>query len=135
MARLFEQLAQDPDRETLGRLLHAWEGEFGDSPKMVREAVDGSVFGVAGTGEELREVLREIAEERGEVNRRRLGRWIARHQGRIVDGLKFEKASGTTSAERWHVKSVMLVKSVPFLAPSESGSLFVHEEESASCAM
>ena len=109
VARLFEQLAQDPDRETLGRLLHAWEGEFGDSPKMVREAVDGSVFGVAGTGEELREVLREIAEERGEVNRRRLGRWIARHQGRIVDGLKFEKASGTTSAERWHVKSVMLV--------------------------
>ena len=58
---------------------------------------------------QLREVLREVADERGEINRRRLGKWIARHQGRIVDGLRFERASGTTSAERWQVKAVALV--------------------------
>jgi hypothetical protein len=38
-------------------------------------------------------------------NRAKLGKWIARHQGRIVDGLKFERESGTTSAERWIAKS------------------------------
>ena len=117
-ARVFEQLAQDPDRETLGRLMHAWRGVFGNTPAMIREVVDKTI-GISNS-EELREALREVAEERGEINRYRLGRWIARHQGRIVDGLRFEKASGTTSAERWHVKSVMSVKSVSIPEPTES---------------
>jgi hypothetical protein len=108
--RVFEQLAQDPDRETLGRLLHAWEATFGTSPTMIRAAVDKAQNGLPTN--ELHEVLREIADERGEINRRRLGRWISRKQGVIVDGLRFERASGTTSAERWKVKSVSSVTSV-----------------------
>lgn len=107
---VFAQLAQDPDRETLGRLLHAWKNAFGNTPTMIRESVDKAVNGL-GT-EELREVLREIADERGEINRRRLGKWIARKQGVIVDGWRFERASGTTSAERWQVKPVTSVSSV-----------------------
>ncbi|WPC65677.1 DNA-primase RepB domain-containing protein [Rhodoferax ferrireducens] len=102
---VFEQLAQDPDRETLGRLLHAWHNTFADAPAMIREAVEKSNAAFA-------EVLREVAEERGEINRRRLGRWIARHQGRIVDGMRFERDSGTSSAEKWRVKSVMSVLKV-----------------------
>ena len=108
--RVFEQLAQDPDRETLGRLLHAWKATFGTSPAMIRESVDKALNGHA--TDELREILREIADERGEINRRRLGKWISRKQGVIVDGLRFERASGTTSAERWQVKSVASVTSV-----------------------
>ncbi|MEI8158534.1 MAG: hypothetical protein WCH60_16850 [Burkholderiales bacterium] len=108
--RVFEQLAQDPDRETLGRLLHAWRATFGSTPAMIREAVNRAETyafgGVSNVQAELKEVMREIAEDRGEINRRRLGKWIARHQGRIVDGLRFEKASGTTSAEEWIAKSV-----------------------------
>ena len=103
---VFEQLQQDPDREVLGRLLHAWHSEFGTKPTMIREVLDKvKNFGK----DELWDALREVAEERGEINRRRLGKWIARHNSRIVDGMRFEKASGTTSAERWSVK---LVKSV-----------------------
>jgi hypothetical protein len=107
---IFEQLAQDPDREALGRLLHAWHAEFGETPTMIREAVITCDPG-------MDEILREIAEDRQQINRRRLGRWISRHQGRIVDGLRFERASGTTSAERWQAKSVMSDKSV---TPSRS---------------
>lgn len=114
--RVFEQLAQDPDRETLGRLLHAWRSTFGNTPAMIREAVNRAetyAFGpVSNVQAELKEVMREIAEDRGEINRRRLGKWIARHQGRIVDGLRFEKASGTTSAEKWVAKSVTSVLTV-----------------------
>lgn len=106
--RVFEQLAQDPDRETLGRLLHAWDQAFGDTPTMIRSASSAVDF-----NDGLMEVLREIAEERGLINNRRLGRWISRHAGRIVDGLRFERASGTTSAERWQAKSVMSVSEVP----------------------
>jgi hypothetical protein len=101
---VFEQLAQDPDRETLGRLLHAWEAGFGHSPTMIREAVTAAKSSFVGT--ELLEVLFEIADHRGEINNTRLGKWINRHQGRIVDGLRFVKASGTTSAVRWFVKAV-----------------------------
>ena len=106
--RVFEQLAQDPDRETLGGLLHVWRDSFADKPTMIRDAVDRAG---AFAGSELNDVFKEIASERGEINRRRLGRWIARHQGRIVDGLRFERDSGTTSAERWLAKSVMSVTS------------------------
>ena len=119
-ARVFEQLAQDPDRETLGRLLHAWRAAFGTSPTPIREVVSTAAgYG----GEELREVLMEVAEHRGEIHNTRLGRWITRHGGRIVDGLRFEKASGTTSVVRWHVKAVqsgMSGKSGQFSQPAES---------------
>jgi hypothetical protein len=101
--RIFEQMEQDPERETLGRLLHAWSATFSANPTMIREAVDQASYSTVPN--ELREVLREIAEDHGEINRRRLGRWIARKQGVIVDGLRFERASGTTAAERWSVKA------------------------------
>jgi len=118
--RVFEQLAQDPDRETLGRLLAAWQRVHGNRPAMIREAVSAAETGFADEAKNLREVLLEIAEERGEINRRRAGRWIARHQGRIVDGLRFVRASGTTSAERWAAESVMSVSQVYSSHPVES---------------
>jgi len=100
---VFEQLAQDPDRETLGRLLHAWHEAFGTSPAPIREIIKKSGSFDAG---DLLELLREIAELRGEVNATRLGKWVTRHQGRIVDGMRFEKAGGTTNVVRWQVKAV-----------------------------
>ena len=47
---------------------------------------------------------------------------IARHQGRIVDGLRLEKASGTTSAEKWVAKSVTSVLTVLDGLSGESSS-------------
>ena len=40
------------------------------------------------------DVLHDIAEERGEINRRKLGWWIRRHAGRIVDGRRFVRVPG-----------------------------------------
>ena len=60
---------------------------------------------------ELKEILHDIADERGEINRHRLGRWIKRHEQQIVDGLRFARCSGNTSAERWRVESVSSVLS------------------------
>jgi hypothetical protein len=101
----FKAMAEDPDRETLGRILTAWQGVFGKTAAMVRDAVNkSSIFGDEHV--ELREVLRDIADERGEINRRKLGWWIRRHAGRIVDGRRFVRGSGTRSAETWQVESV-----------------------------
>ncbi len=108
---VFEAMAEDPDRETLGRLLTAWQSAFGKTPAMVRDAVkQASAF--HDEHAELREVLHDIADERGEINRRKLGWWIKRHAGRIVDGRRFVRASGNRSAEAWQVESVSPVSSV-----------------------
>jgi hypothetical protein len=108
---VFEAMSEDPDRETLGRLLTAWQSVFGRTPAMVRDAVkQASLF--PDEHVELREVLRDIADERGEINRRKLGWWIKRHAGRIVDGLRFVRASGNRSAEAWQVDVVESVSPV-----------------------
>jgi len=115
-ASVFKAMAEDPDRETLSRLLTAWQAVFGKTAAMVRDAVNrASELGAEHVT--LREVLHDIADERGQINRRKLGWWIKRHAGRIVDGLRFVRASGNRSAEAWQVESVSTVSSVP-VAPS-----------------
>ena len=105
---VFVAMAEDPDRETLGRLLQAWHKAFGRTATMVRDAVDRMLVDA-----ELREVLHDIAGERGELNRRRLGWWIKRHAGRIVDGGRFVLSDGNGSAAKWQVvQSVSQVSSV-----------------------
>ena len=81
---------------------------------MVRDAVK-QAQGTEDEHIELREVLHDIADERGEINRRKLGWWIRRNAGRIIDGRRFVRASGHRSAEAWQVeemKSVSPVSSV-----------------------
>ncbi|MBF0422162.1 MAG: hypothetical protein HQL73_04140 [Magnetococcales bacterium] len=112
---IFESMADDPDREILDRMLQAWHAEFGLAPTMVRDAVKrASQWDHEQTMSrgELKEALHDIAGERGEINRRRLGWWIKRHAGRIVNGLKFVRADGNRSAEAWLVESVLSVSSV-----------------------
>ena len=128
---IFETMAHDPDRETLDRLLHAWRATFGKTPTMVRKAAEraeqGGSFGGDAVGSELAEVMREIAEERGVINRRRFGKWIARHAGQIASGMRFEKAPGKAGAEQWQVvdvdagkKQVTQVSQVHFPQPAET---------------
>jgi hypothetical protein len=102
---VFEAMSEDPDRETLGRLLVAWQTVFGKMPAMIRDAVREAQF----PGDEyveLREAIHDIAAERGEVNRRKLGWWLRRRAGRIVDGRRFIRGSGNRSAETWQVEEV-----------------------------
>lgn len=118
---VFEAMAEDPDRETLARLLGAWRSVFGKAPAMVRDAVKkASAF--LDEHVDLREVLHDIADERGQINRRRLGWWIRRHAGRIVDGRRFVRASGNRSAEAWQVESVSPVSSVSIVPSGKSVS-------------
>jgi hypothetical protein len=121
---VFEAMSEDPDRETLGRLLTAWQSVFGRTPAMVRDAIkQTSLFHDEHV--DLREVLRDIADERGEINRRKMGWWIRRHAGRIVDGRRFVRASGNRSAEAWQVEvveSVSPVSSVSILSSGKSVS-------------
>lgn len=117
---VFEAMAEDPDRETLARLLQAWWAVFGKTAAMVRDAVAQS-SSFHGENGELREILNDIAGERGEINRRKLGWWIRRHAGRIVDGLRIVRATGNGSAERWRIEMVEPVSSVSSVSVESPG--------------
>ena len=106
VANVVEQLAADPDREELGRLLTAWRKVFGAGAAHVADAVEKTHPGVYGGSTELFEVCMELAEERGQINRRRLGKWIARHAGRIVGNLRFEKGASKSYSQKWQVVEV-----------------------------
>lgn len=109
---VFAAMTDDPERETLGRLLHAWQANFGSTPTMVRTVVNQLFGTVVETREvdELREILTDIAGDKNStINRRILGRWLKRHERRIVEGLRLVRASGTRSAEAWGVESVSSV--------------------------
>jgi hypothetical protein len=109
---VFAAMTDDPERETLGRFLHAWQANFGSVPTMVRTAVNRLSGTVVDTREvdELREILTDIAGDKNStINRRTLGRWLKRHERRVVDGLRLVRASGTRSAEAWRVESVTSV--------------------------
>lgn len=125
---VFESLSEDPDRETLARLLDAWYTAFERTPTMLREAIN-KLHHLR--DDELREVLHDIASERGEINRRKLGWWFKRHAGRIVNGLRLVRCSGNSSAEKWRVESVSPVLAVSN-CPKEKSDNSAHEYRRAS---
>jgi hypothetical protein len=130
---VFEAMTDDPDRETLGRLLTAWQAVFSRTPAMVRDALRHA-SGLHDEQVDLREVLHDIAAERGDINRRRLGWWIKRHAGRIVDGRRFVRVSGSRSAEAWVVDSVSPVLSVSAAPITKTVSVHSCDKDSYLCA-
>ncbi|KAB7738416.1 hypothetical protein F2P47_17295 [Parvibaculum sedimenti] len=97
---VIQALAEDPDREMLRRLHLCWQYEFGDYGGTVRQLLNPKAP-PDGESLELQEVIHEIAGERDGINHRRLGKWIARHAGQVVDGLYFEKARSKRSVDVW----------------------------------
>uniref|UniRef100_I2PZX8 Toprim domain-containing protein n=1 Tax=Desulfovibrio sp. U5L TaxID=596152 RepID=I2PZX8_9BACT len=83
-----EILEDDPEVAMLRTLLAAWIDRFGRTPRTVKEIVR------AGEEDEspLAEVLHDIAGEGRAINSKRLGWWLRRQAGRIVDGFKLTQA-------------------------------------------
>jgi hypothetical protein len=108
---VFGGMADDPDREMLGKFLVAWHALFKSTPAMVRDVLKRAQGG-GPNADQLHELLHDIAGDRDGINRRTLGRWIMRHTGRIVGGMKLVRARGKRNAESWQIESVMSVSSV-----------------------
>ena len=106
---LLEQVRHDPDGDALSGLMQEWHALFGETPTTVRKAVEA-----ANHHPNLLDAMREFpVEERGEINRSKLGWLLKKNAYRIVGGFKFQKAEadGRTA---WRV---VAVKSPP-LPPS-----------------
>lgn len=121
-AAVFTTMKTDPDRELLGRLMLNLYKTFGDKPISVSQLVTRIDTEIStGLNSDLAEVVREIAEQQGKINRRTLGRWISRHQGVIVDGYILSKSTKSGGSERWQVTQRQSLKSDISIAVPNDG--------------
>ena len=93
--------------------MQEWHAVFGETPTTVRKAVESAIISYP----HLLDAMREFpVEERGEINRSKLGWLLKKNADRIVGGFKFQQAEadGRTA---WRV---VAVKSPPLppLPPS-----------------
>jgi hypothetical protein len=113
---LLEQVRHDPDGDALCGLMTEWRAVFGSTPTTVRKAVEAAISNQPN----LLDAMREFpVEERGEINRSRLGWLLKKNANRIVGGLEFQQAEadGRTAWRVVTVESPPLTPSPP-LAPS-----------------
>ena len=83
--------ASDPVREALVALLHAWQEVFRNESASVAQAVEAAIAPGMSSRPQLLDALIAIAGERnGEINARRLGRYLKRNVRRIEGDLRFE---------------------------------------------
>lgn len=110
-AAVFIGLAEDPERELLGRLLQGWHELFGSSAVKLRDVIARAGTGAPGAAE-LMEVLLDLSDSHDRINRRKLGHAIKRYAGRLVNGLRLSKAPTTSNVVSWRIESVVSVESV-----------------------
>lgn len=91
--------AEDPETSQLRALLASCHARFGKSGVTVSQMIEAR-----GSDETLNTVLEEIAGDGFSINPRRLGRWLDRNAGRVIDGLRFEKDGKLHGSTRWVVR-------------------------------
>ncbi|TAN62713.1 MAG: hypothetical protein EPN20_10660, partial [Magnetospirillum sp.] len=95
MDTVSEVKASNPHRQALGAVLEAWGAAFDDRVVTTREVADGSRWSPAAPDTpSLREALLLVAEDRGEVNPVRLGKWLGKIKGQVIGGRKIITAPG-----------------------------------------
>lgn len=100
----------DPKLEALTMVIEQWLAVIGGARVSVKEAIDAAVeqraSGFSRTEfihPDFREALLSVAGEGGAVSGRRLGKWIAANQGRIVGGFKIVPAGVVAGLMRWRL--------------------------------
>lgn len=112
----------DPEREAAIAVLAAWREVFGRDSATAAEAAR-----TATAGGLLADSLEGIAGRAGKVSTKVLGRWLRRHEGRVMGGLKVQKAGGDAKhGIRWKVvehsnDGVSGVNGVSYTATREGG--------------
>ena len=115
---LLDQVRHDPDGDALSGLMTEWHAVFGSTPTTVRKAVEAAVSRETA----LLDAIREFpVEERGEINRSKLGWLLKKNANRIVGGVEFQQAEadGRTAWRVVPLTAPPLPPSPPF-PPSEA---------------
>lgn len=101
---LVRNVEQDEDRDTLGHILEAWRECFADEPMTLREVIQAvQTMPYREPFSDLRFLLEEVAQERNEIDVRRLGTWFRDHSGRVVGGLRLVAGAKGRAGVPWQV--------------------------------
>jgi hypothetical protein len=104
---LLEGLGQGDDKELLHRFLSNWYEAFGDVQITLKDILRGTTGPKDDTPESaVRDVMEEVALERGEINARRVGMWMNTNSKRVVGGYRLEIGEKTRYGRPWYVTRV-----------------------------
>lgn len=109
----------DPEKQRLAAVLFEWHNAFGSEWKTLRDVrryADESGYPASPSDKDLREALLEVAGDKGKLESRRLSWYARRFNGRIVDGLSFERDSGK-DIDQWRVVTKGLIAPVTPVTP------------------
>lgn len=102
----------DPEREQLAALLAAWADKIGDQPLTAAE-VGRRAEARTSMNDPVEPALADAAsavagDAAGRINTRRLGNFLARGEGRIIDGLMFKRDGAHNRSVKWTVRGTEL---------------------------
>ncbi|MBU2839695.1 hypothetical protein HF670_08985 [Acidithiobacillus thiooxidans] len=93
--------ATDPEAEDLSAILQGWHALIGERFITLKDLVEKATFN---TDAELLGALDAVAgNSKGSINIRRLGKYLRRHENRIVEGLQVMKGRETHLGVAWKV--------------------------------
>jgi hypothetical protein len=95
--------ANDPRRLEHQAVMETWHEAFADKATAVREAVKVAASRALMEDHRLFDALLDVAGERGEINLRKLGRWLAKMNGRIQGGMQIARGSVVCGNQTWKV--------------------------------
>lgn len=118
-ADTMEQLReQDPQLDDLNNVLVCWQQVLGTARVSVRDIIEcatqpaaaGAIGALAGRAQfrfpDLREALLTVAGDAGAINSRRLGRWIAANEKRVVAGVRLVRRGLNGGSMNWQLEQV-----------------------------
>jgi len=102
----------DPRLEALTMVIEQWQAVLGQRRVSVKEVIDAVVeqrhASFVGRPEfirpDFREALLVVAGDGGAINGRRLGKWLAANQNRIIDGMKIMADGFLVGIARWRLE-------------------------------
>ncbi len=91
----------DPEAEELAAVLHGWHALIGERFVTIKDLIERA--NSCGDSELLVALAAIAGTSRGDVNARRLGNYLRRHESRIVEGLQVRKGRETRLGVAWKV--------------------------------
>jgi hypothetical protein len=88
----------DPELESITHVLTAWDRVIGEEPVMVRD-----VIGRASSDPDLLDALLSVSGDRGQINSKKLGKWLTKTKNRIVDNKRLITTSCKHNTLVWQV--------------------------------
>jgi len=107
--------AEDPRRDALIAVLTQWREVIGERRCSVRDVIDAatvpsSTVGLPGSAAfskpDFREALLVIAGDGGSINSRRLGKWLSKNKGRVIEDLRIVEDTGRAGVAAWRLEII-----------------------------